>query len=78
MALHLEREDEPWSPKLLRVRTHSPFLIDVGEHDDAAGLLLPHHPPEVVDRVRQRSLSRDVQRLLLVALKEEKGEGSRG
>lgn len=27
--------------------THSSFLHQVGDHDDDADVLLPHHPPEV-------------------------------
>ena len=53
---------------------YSSFLVDVGEHDDAAGVLLPHHSPEVVDSVWEGTLCCYVQSLLLVALSNEKEE----
>ena len=50
------------------------LLHDVGQHDDAGGLLLPHHPPEVLCGVGQRTLRGDVAVLLLVALQRGKAE----
>jgi len=47
------------------------FLHQVGEHDDAAAVLLPDHAPEVVGGVGQRTLSRNVAKLILVALTDK-------
>ena len=58
--------------------TYPSFLVNVGEHDDATRIFFPHHSPEVVDCVWQRTLSRYVQCLLLVALPERERERERG
>lgn len=41
-------------------RAHNSVLHVLGEHDDEARVLLPHHAPEVHHGVVQRSLARDV------------------
>lgn len=51
------------------VATHLLPLLELREHDDGMTLPLPHHPPEVLHRVRQRALRGDVVVLLPVALK---------
>lgn len=51
LAFHV-RGSKRWEDKRLRKRaTHPPDLHQVGYHDDAGRLLLPHHPPEVVHRL---------------------------
>ena len=47
---------------------HPWLLLQSGHHDDGVGPLLPHHPPEVAQRLRQRALSGDVGVLLPVAV----------
>ena len=44
-------------------------LHSVTEHDNASGLVLPDHEPEVIDGVGQRSLSSDEVVTVLVSLK---------
>lgn len=39
------------------VRTHSAFLHQVSDHDYNAGVLFPHHPPEVLECGFERTLS---------------------
>lgn len=41
-------------------RAHNSVLHVLGEHDDEARVLLPHHAPEVLHGVVQRRLARDV------------------
>ena len=43
-------------------------LLKVGQHDNRGGVLLPHHPPEVHNAVRDRALSSDEAIGLFVAL----------
>lgn len=51
-----------------RVKSHPALLLQSGHHDDSAGPLLPHHPPEVTERLGERTLSGDVGVLLAVAI----------
>ncbi len=44
----------------LQTTTYSVVLDFVCYHSDDRGLLLPDHAPEVVERVEQRTLRRDV------------------
>lgn len=50
--------------------THPPFLHQVGNHDDDACVLLPHHPPEVLEGGLERTLSSNVCLGLVIALKD--------
>ena len=47
-----------------------PLLHHVAQHHDRLALELPHHPPEVVDGVRQGGLRGDVGIAAFVALRE--------
>ena len=44
------------------------LLNEVGEHDDAATLLLPDHPPEVVSGIGQGTLRSNVRIPELITL----------
>ena len=56
--------------------THRPLLMALGQHDDDRHVVLPHHPPEVCQRVLEWALSRDEGIAVVVALQE--GGGRRG
>lgn len=51
-----------------RVCTYTSLLVAASQHDESPHVLLPDHPPEVVDRPGQRTLSRNKLFLGLVAL----------
>lgn len=53
--------------------TYSAFLHQVGDHDYDPSVLLPHHPPEVLERGLEGTLGGDVRSGLVVALKRERG-----
>lgn len=48
--------------------THPALLLQSGHHNDGVGPLLPHHPPEVTERLWQWTLSGNVGVLLAVAV----------
>lgn len=48
--------------------THPGLLFQSGHHDDGTGSLLPNHPPEVAQSLRQRALRGNVGVLLTVAV----------
>ena len=45
----------------------------LGQHDDDRHVVLPHHPPEVCQRVLEWTLSRDEGIAVVVALQEGGG-----
>lgn len=47
--------------------TYSSNLHQVGYHDNAGGLFLPHHPPEVIHRLMNRTYTQK-QRHMVSAL----------
>ena len=49
----------------------------LGQHDDDRYVVLPHHPPEVCQRVLEWALSRDEGITAVVAMEGE-GEGGGG
>lgn len=63
-----KRSDEGAAP------AHPSLLHQVGDHDNDAGVLLPHHPPEVLEGGPKRSLSRDVGAGFVVTLTEKPGQ----
>lgn len=48
--------------------THPGLLFQSGHHDDGTGSLLPNHPPEVTQSLRQRALRGNVGILFTVAV----------
>lgn len=48
--------------------THPGLLFQSGHHDDGTGSLLPNHPPEVTQSLRQRALRGNVGVLFTVAV----------
>lgn len=50
--------------------THPSFLHQVGDHDDDACVLLPHHPPEVLKGGLEGTLSSDVCLGFVVTLRD--------
>jgi len=52
-------------------------LLNFGEHNDGVALPLPHHPPEILHRVRERSLRGNEVILLAIALRRDSRTRSR-
>ena len=42
------------------------------QHDDTLGLVLPHHPPEIVNSVREGTLGGNIRTLASVTLSHER------
>ena len=61
--------------RLAHAATHRPLLMALGQHDDDWHVVLPHHPPEVCQRVLEWALSRDEGIAVVVALQEGGGGG---
>lgn len=57
-------------------RPHLLSLLNLRQHYDRVALALPHHPPEVLDRVRQRPLRGYEVILVPVALWGEQRSGA--
>lgn len=47
----------PKSRKWRKRATYPSNLHQIGYHDDAGGLFLPHHPPEIIHRLMNRTYS---------------------
>lgn len=56
--------------------SHPSLLHQVGNHDDDAHVLLPHHPPEVLGAGLERALGRDVGPGLVETLRWEGRQGT--
>lgn len=54
-----------------RATSYPSFLLEVGDHDDNADVLLPDHPPEVLLARSERPLSSDVRPRPLITLQKE-------
>ena len=54
--------------------TYPAFLHQVGDHDDHAAVLLPHHAPEVLKGGLKRTLGRNVGFGFVVALNNRERE----
>ena len=58
----------PLEMSLMPHCSHPANFNQVGHHDDGSCVLLPHHPPEVAERLGQRALRGHVGVLLAVAV----------
>lgn len=52
-------------------RTYSAFFHQVGDHDNDSSVLLPHHPPKVLEGGLERTLGCYISSGLVVTLKEK-------
>lgn len=59
-------------------RTYPAFFHQVGNHDDDLSVLLPNHPPKVLECWLERTLSSYISSGPVVALKQESSEISTG
>lgn len=53
---------------LIEKRTHLTMFHQLCQHDDNVGVHLPHHSPEILHRLGQRSLCRDVSSPVTIAV----------
>ena len=57
-----------FTPCTAAMATHLTILLHSAKHDNGPALVLPDHPPEVIDSVLQWSLGSNVGSTLSVAL----------
>ena len=79
MYMQASMELGPEDVSLLEgIMSYPSFLGEVGEHDNTTRVLLPNHPPEIMDCAGKWALSCNVYHSLLVALNREREGGTEG